>query len=161
MYSLEGQKSWRRNLLVGSAVVGALVVGVVLGSVSTSGTVEAQAGRTFSGGSGLMLNYVDAARASAFEGVVEKLAEGLQNSDNPERNRQAEGWKVYRAQEPGPNGTVLYVWVVDTVVPGADYSEAQLLFEAFPDEVQGLYETYTGALTGGQSMINLDILVDF
>ena len=161
MFSLQSQKSWRRNLWVGSAVVGALVVGLVLGMVFTTNTAEAQAARTFSGGNGMMLNYVDAAKTADFEAVMHKLAEGLQNSDNPQRNQQAEGWKVYRAQEPGPNNSVLYVWFMDPAVSGADYAVSQILNEAFPGEVQGLYETFNGSFAGGQSMVNLDLVLDF
>ena len=161
MFSLQGQKSGRRNLWVGSAVIGALVVGVGLGMVFTTNAVAAQGARTFSGGTGLMLNYVDAGKTADFEAVMRKLAEGLQGSDNPERNRQAEGWKVYRAQEAGPNNSVLYVWFIDPTVSGADYAVSQILNEAFPDEVQGLYETFNGSFAGGQSMVNLDLVVDF
>ena len=161
MLSLQSQKSWRRNLWVGSAVVGALVVGLVSGIVFTTHPAEAQAARTFSGGTGMMLNYVDASKTSDFEAVMRKLAEGLQNSENPVRNQQAEGWKVYRAQEPGPQNSVLYVWFMDPAVSGADYAVSQILNEAFPGEVQALYETFNGSFAGGQSMVNLDIVVDF
>jgi len=161
MHSLQGQKSRRRNLWVGSAVVGALVVGVVLGMAFTTDTAEAQNARTFTMGTGMMLNYVDSSKTQDFEAVMRKLAEGLQNSESAERNRQAEGWKVYRAQEPGPNNSVLYVWFIDPAVSGADYSVSQILNEAFPDEVQGLYETFNGSFDGGQSMVNLDLVVDF
>ena len=160
MLSLQGQKSWRRNLWVGSAVVGALVVGIGLGTMFTT-QAAAQGARTFSGGSGMMLNYVDAGKTADFEAVMRKVADGLQNSSNPDRNRQAEGWKVYRAQEPGPNNSVLYVWFIDPTVSGADYAVSQILNEAFPDEVQALYETFNGSFAGGQSMVNLDLVVDF
>ena len=161
MLSLLDRKSWWRNLWVGSAVAGALVVGGVVGMVFTTNTAEAQAARTFSMGTGMMLNYVDASKTSDFEAVMRKLAEALQTSDNADRNRQAEGWKVYRAQEPGPNNSVLYVWFLDPAVPGADYAVSQILNEAFPTEVQGLYETFNGSFNGGQAMVNLDLVVDF
>ena len=161
MLSLQDQKSWRRNLWVGSALVGTLVVGVVLGSVFTTRTAEAQNERTFSSTTGLMLHYVNAENAEAFEGVMRRLREGLQNSEVPERNRQAEGWKVYRAKEPGPNNSVLYVWFLDPAVVGADYRVSYMLSEAFPDEAQALFETYNGSFAGGQNMVNLDLVVDF
>lgn len=161
MFSLQGKKSWRRNLWVGSALVGALVVGVVLGTVFTTHTAEAQGERTFSSTTGLMLNYVNSANAEEFEEVMRRLREGLQNSEVPDRNRQAEGWKVYRAKEPGPNNSVLYVWFLDPAVVGADYRVSYMLSEAFPDEAQGLYETYNGSFAGGQSLVNLDLVVDF
>ena len=132
MFLWQGQKSWRRNVWVGSVVVGALVVGVVLGTVFATRTAEAQtAERMFSSGTGMMLNYVNAANSADFEAVMQKLAEGLQNSQVPVRNSQAEGWKVYRAKEAGPNNSVLYVWLLDPAVSGADYRVSYILSEAF------------------------------
>jgi len=162
MFSLQGQKSWRRNLWVGGVVIGALVVGGVLGTVFATRTAEAQTAElTFSSPTGMMLNYVNAANASDFESVMQKLGEGLQASQAPDRPAQAEGWKVYRAKEAGPNNSVLYVWFLDPAVAGADYRVSYMLSEAFPDEAQALYETYNGAFAGGQSQINLDLIVDF
>ena len=156
-----GQNSLRRYVVAGTAVVAALVVGVVLGMAFTTNTAEAQGARTFSSGSGMMLNYINTANTDDFEAVMRKLAEALQNSDNTERNRQAEGWKVYRAQEPGPNNSVLYVWFIDPAVANADYAVSQILNEAFPSEVQALYEQFNGSFAGGQAMVNLDLVEDF
>ena len=52
MRSFQIRKSLRGRVLVGSAVVGALVTGVVLGMAFTTSRAEAQAARTFSGGAG-------------------------------------------------------------------------------------------------------------
>ena len=160
MLSLLMRGARRRHVLIGCAVVAALMVGVVVGTVVATKNAEAQ-GRTFSAGAGMMLNYVNAANESDFEGVMEKLAEGLRASENADRNAQAEGWKVYKAQEAGPGGSTLYVWFIDPAVSGADYAVAQILNEAFPAEVQGLYETFNGSFAGGQSMVNLDLVLDF
>ena len=156
-----GQGSLRRYMWAGTAVVVALVTGVVLGIVFTTNAAEAQGARTFSSGSGMMLNYINNANTNDFEAVMGKLAEALQTSDDAERNRQAEGWKVYRAQEAGPNNSVLYVWFIDPAVANADYAVSQILNEAFPSEVQALYEQFNGSFAGGQSMVNLDLVVDF
>ena len=149
------------RVIVGPAVIVALVTGVVLGMALTTYRAEAQAARTFSGGTGMMLNYIKPEATDDFEAVMTKLGEALQASDNAERGRQAEGWKIYRAEEPGPNNSVLYVWFLDPVVANADYAVSQILNEAFPTEVQALYETFSTSFAGGQSMINLDLVVDF
>ncbi len=109
----------------------------------------------------MMLNYVKADATNDFEAVMRKLAEALQQSENAERRQQAEGWKVYKAQEPGQGGSVLYVWFIDPTVSGADYAVSQILNEAFPAEVQQLYEQFNGSFAGGQAMVNLDLVVDF
>jgi len=160
MRSFQIFRSGRRQVWVGCAVVAALVAGIVVGMTFATRTAEAQ-GRTFSGGAGMMLNYVKADATADFEAVMRKLGEALQTSSNPERNQQARGWKVYRAQEPGQNNSVLYVWFIDPTVSGADYAVSQILNEAFPGEVQQLYEQFSGSFAGGQSMVNLDLVVEF
>jgi len=161
MSALRGKSSLKGYLWAGTVVVAVLVTGVVLGMVFATNSAEAQGARTFSSGSGMMLNYINAANTDDFEAVMRKLAEALQNSDSTERNRQAEGWKVYRAQEPGPNNSVLYVWFIDPAIANADYAVSQILNEAFPSEVQALYEQFNGSFSGGQAMVNLDLVVDF
>lgn len=161
MRSFANQTLSRRYVVVGCALVATLVTGIVLGMALTTPAAEAQGGRTFSGGTGLMLNYVKADATDDFEQVMRKVAEALQQSDNPERREQAEGWKVYKAQEPGQGGSVLYVWFIDPTVSGADYAVSQILNEAFPGEVQQLYEQFNGSFAGGQAMVNLDLVVDF
>ena len=149
------------RVIVGPAVIVALVTGVVLGMALTTYRAEAQAARTFSGGTAMMLNYIKPEATDDFEAVMTKLGEALQASDNSERGQQAAGWKIYRAQEAGPNNSVLYVWFIDPVVRDADYAVSQILNEAFPTEVQGLYETFSTSFAGGQSMVNLDLVADF
>ena len=155
------QRFARRHVLMGCALVLTLVTGVVLGVTFTPTTAEAQAARTFTGGTGMMLNYINQDATTDFEGVMRKVAEALQNSDDPDRQRQAQGWKVYKAQEPGTGGSVLYVWFIDPTVSGADYAVSQILNEAFPEEVQGLYEQFSGSFAGGQAMVNLDLVSGF
>lgn len=155
------QKLGRPRVWVGCAIATALVAGTVLGMAWATYTAEAQAARTYSGDAGMMLNYVKADSTADFEAVMQKVGEALTTSDNPERNQQAQGWKVYRAQEPGQNNSMLYVWFIDPAVPGADYAVSQILNEAFPGEVQQLYEQFSGSFAGGQSMVNLDLVADF
>ena len=108
-----------------------------------------------------MFNYISQSETENFEAVMRRVGETLQGSENVERPRQAEGWKVYRAKEPGLNDSVLYVWFIDPTVPGADYAVSQILNEAFPTEVQTLYEQYSESFAAGQSLINLDEVVEF
>jgi len=91
-----------------------------------------------------------------FEAVLSKLRSALADSKDPVRNQQGWGWKIFKAAEPGPNGSVLYVFVMDPAVKGADYGVAKILSEAYPNEVMELYRMYTGAFaTAGQTLINL------
>lgn len=113
-------------------------------------------GRVFASEQGMMINAIRPDKVMDFETVIAKLREALANSKDPVRNQQGWGWKVYKAAEPGPNGSVLYVFVMDPVVKGADYGVAKILAEAYPTEIMELYRMYTTSFAAaGQTLINL------
>jgi hypothetical protein len=111
----------------------------------------------FGGDAAMTLNFIKADKAADFEMVIGKLKEALAKSTKPERQQQAQSWKVFKAAEPGANGSVLYVSIVDPVVKGQDYTVSTILNEAFPTEVQALYKTYSEAYVS-QNIINLSLL---
>ena len=111
----------------------------------------------FGSDAGLVLNFVKPDKTADFEAVVARVREALQKSVNRERQQQAAGWKVFRAQEPGANGSVLYVFTMDPAVKGADYAVSAILGEAFPTEAQALYRTYAEAYASGQNYVNLTL----
>src|SRR5688572_15620918 len=128
---------------------------------SSSQSHQAQSNaRVFASDAGLVLNFVKPDKAADFEAVIGRLREALQKSVNPERQQQAAGWKVFRAQEPGANGSVLYVFTMDPAVKGADYAVSAILAEAFPTEAQGLYRTFAEAYALGQNYVNLTLTSD-
>jgi len=117
--------------------------------------------RVFSGDAGMVLNFIKADKVADFEMVVTKLKEALGKSEKPERKQQATSWKVFKAAEPGAGGSVLYVFIVDPSVKGADYSVANILAESFPaDQVNEIYKAYAGAYATGQNIVNLSLVSD-
>jgi hypothetical protein len=113
-------------------------------------------GRVFANEQGLMFNAIKPDKVTDFETVIAKLRAALAGSKDPVRNQQGWGWKMFKAAEPGPNGSVLYVFVMDPAVKGADYGVAKILAEAYPTEIMELYRMYTTAFaTAGQTLINL------
>src|SRR5262249_15872612 len=88
-----------------------------------------------------------------FEATVAKLREAFSKSDKPERKQQAASWKVFKAVEPGANNSVLYIFVMDPVVKGADYAVAKILSEAFPDDVQHIYSKFSESYAGGEKVV--------
>jgi hypothetical protein len=113
-------------------------------------------GRVFASEQGLIFNAIRPDKVMDFETVLAKLRSALADSKDPVRNQQGWGWKIFKTAEPGPNGSVLYVFVIDPAVKGADYGVAKILSEAYPNEVMELYRMYTGAFaTAGQTLINL------
>lgn len=61
---------------------------------------------------------------------------------------------------PLPDGNIPYVHVVNPVVPGADYTVMQILYDAFPDERQMLYELYRGAFASNLALATGNVVVD-
>src|SRR5258705_1544160 len=95
----------------------------------------------FNGDGGVILNFVKADKTADFEMALGKLKEALAKSEKPERKQQAAGWKVFKAAEPGPNGAAIYVFIIDPVAKGADYSVGNIVVEAFGPEGQAIYAT--------------------
>jgi hypothetical protein len=113
-------------------------------------------GRIFAAEQGVIFNAIKPDKVTDFETVIAKLRKALETSKDPVRNRQGWGWKIFKATEPGPNGSVLYVFVMDPAVKGADYGVAKILAEAYPAEIMDLYRMYSGAFApAGQTLLNL------
>ncbi len=56
---------------------------------------------------------------------------------------------------------MLYVFIIDPAVKGADYTVSTILAEAFPTEVQALFKQYADAYASGQNFVNLTLVSDF
>lgn len=113
--------------------------------------------RTFTAPTGLLFNTVRPERAADFERVIGYLQSALEKSADPKDRAQAQGWRIFKAAEPGPGNTVLYVFVLDPTVPGADYGLGRILAEAYDaTQLQEIWKLYTGAVTGGGTLLNLN-----
>jgi hypothetical protein len=99
-------------------------------------------------------------KTADFERVLARLREALLKSDKPERRQQAQGWTILRLTTPLPDGNVAYVHDVRPVVPGADYSVMRILYDAFPDERQALYELYRGAFVKNVALATGSVAMD-
>jgi hypothetical protein len=116
--------------------------------------------RTFANDSGMVLNFIKPDKTADFEAVVAKLKEALAKSEKPERKEQAKSWQVFKSPDPAAGGNVLYVFLINPAVKGADYTVSNILAEAFPTEVQTLYKQYAEAYASGQNFVNLSLVSD-
>ena len=112
-------------------------------------------GRVFTAPTGMIFNVVRPERVVDFELVIGYLQAALEKSTNPRVRDQARGWRMFKSAEPGPNGTVLYVFLMDPAVAGADYALGAILSDAYPDQIEQIWKLYQGALAGGGSLLNL------
>jgi hypothetical protein len=111
--------------------------------------------RVFTGKSGLIFNAVRPDRVVDFEMVMGYLQDALEKSTDARVREQAKGWRIFKAAEPGPNGSVLYVFVIDPAIPGADYGLGRILADAYPEQIEKIWALYTGSQAGGGSLLNL------
>ena len=122
---------------------------------------QAPATRTFAPDAGMILNFIKPTKTADFEEVMAKVKEGLLKSSKPERNAQAKSWKVFKSPDPAGEN-VLYVFIIDPAVKGADYTISNILAESFPPaEVNELYKKYAEAYGTGQQPVNLALINDF
>jgi len=151
---------FRSPVIALGLVVGALTAGTAFAQQPAQQAQAAPAARVFASDAGMVLNFIKPDKTGDFEMVVAKLKEALQKSDKPERKQQAQSWKVFKSPEPAGNGQVLYVFIIDPAVKGADYTVSTILAEAFPQEVQTLYKMYAEAYAQGQNFVNLQLVND-
>ena len=113
--------------------------------------------RSFTAPTGVIFNVVRPERVVDFELVIGYLQAALEKSTNAQVREQAKGWRMFKATEPGPNGTVLYVFLMDPAVPKAEYALGPILSEAYPDQIEQIWKLYQGALAGAgsQTLLNL------
>ena len=141
-----------------------MIAALVLAAHTASAQAPAAAPpppRHFNGDAGLILIYVQPEKVAQFEEAMQKIKDGLQKSEKPERKEQAASWRVYKSDTPSANGNVTYVMIIDPAIKGADYNVVNILNEAFPAEIQALFKQYTEAFASGLIPINLLPVVDY
>jgi hypothetical protein len=108
-----------------------------------------------------MIKFVRRDRLNDFEATIAKLREALARSSSPQRRQQGNGWRVYKVVEPASNGDAVYVFDIDPVVRGADYTVSRILAEAFPSEAETLYRRYADATGSRQHVVDMTLLATF
>ncbi|MBM64461.1 MAG: hypothetical protein CL484_16050 [Acidobacteria bacterium] len=160
-----------KRVWMGTAIVAALAVGVLLGGsfASRSEALVQAPAQNFTGDAGLVLHVVNPANATDFENAMRAFKDTLAASSDAQRQQMAAGFRLFRAAEVGPNNFTLYYQLVDPNVSGGNYSLVTVLAEEYGggppgngDEVRALYGGYTEALQGGgQQIMNLSLVAGF
>ena len=137
-----------------------LVLGTAASGQEQNSGSEVKRKFTFEGDTALLTVAIRPDKAADFERVMSRMRDALLASPDPKRREQATGWKVMRLGKPLPDGNIVYVHVINPVVPGVDYAVMQTLYEAFPDERQTLYELYRAAFVQNLSLATGHIVLD-
>jgi hypothetical protein len=70
---------------------------------------------------GLVLHAVKAGSTADYEAAMLMLQEALAKDADPETQKVAAGWRIYKAAEPDAKASVIYVHLLDPAVAGVDY----------------------------------------
>jgi len=118
---------------------------------------SATAARTFTAPVGVLFNTVRPDKTLDFEKFVSSVRKTLESSTDPKLQAMAKGWRFFKAAEPGPANSVLYVFIVDPAVPGEDYGMGRVLSSGSTDTaaLQEIWKLYQGSVTGGGTLLNL------
>lgn len=113
--------------------------------------------RAFTAPTGLLLHQVAPTRAADFERLIGYLREALEKSTNATLRNQAKGWRFFKVSDVGPNGDIMYAFLLDPAVPCVDYALAPILAEAYPDTAQltEIWNLYKTSVRTGGTIMNL------
>jgi hypothetical protein len=117
----------------------------------------------FKGETVLWAFAVNADKTADYEQVLAKLKEALTKSEKPETKQQLAGWKVMKSETPQPTGEIVYIHVIHPVVPEADYSITNIVYDVFKDpaEQKAFFDQYRGAIKAALFLIQGPTAADF
>lgn len=112
--------------------------------------------RSFTAPAGMLLIPVLSTKVGDFEKFIGYVRDALAKTTNATVREQARGWRFFKVPEPGPNGDVLFAFLMEPAVPCEDYGLGPILNAAIPDakqqeEVWGLYR---GSVRNGGHLMN-------
>ena len=112
--------------------------------------------RSFIAPTGMLLVPVSSTKVADFDKFLGYVRDALEKTTDQTVRRQAQGWKFFRAAEPGPNGDVIYAFLLDPAVPCVDYALGPILYAAIPDEakVQEVMNLYKNSVKSGGTLLN-------
>lgn len=93
----------------------------------------------FPTGAGLLIFHVDPLKVADFDAILARMKDALSKADTATRKLQASNWLMYKSAEK-PAESVVYFFLFDPAVTGANYDPLLLLAEILPAEVQRIYE---------------------
>ena len=144
---------------------GVLLAGAVLILPAFSQTAFAQAPPqkiTYSGDVVVAAYTVNADKVGDYEKVMAQLKDALGKSQRPEAKQQLAGWKVVKNAMAQPDGSFLYIHVINPV-KDADYSITNIVYEVVTDPAErtNFYNLYRGALKQALFVIQGPVVSDF
>ena len=112
--------------------------------------------RSFYAPMGILLVPVLATKVADFDKFLGYVRDALAKTTDQTVVRQAKGWRFFRVAEPGPNGDVIYAFVLDPAVPCVDYALGPILNAVIPDEakIQEVMNLLRNSVRNGGTLMN-------
>ena len=108
---------------------------------------------------GLLL-FIGAGACRRGDDAVGARIRKLVSAPAPPASVKGARWKLVKQAKPQADGNILYMHVINPVVPGADYTVMQTLYEEYPEERQALYDLYRGAFAGSGMPVTATMVLD-
>ena len=103
------------------------------------------AAATFTSDAGLLVVSVKPDKTADYEEAIRALQDALAKASGEKHREIAKGWRVFKATDLDAKANAVYVHLLQPAVKGVDYDPVKILSEAFPTEVNALYEKLKGA----------------
>lgn len=118
---------------------------------------------TYTGQVVIAAYVVNPDKTADYEKVMGQLKDALSKSARPEAKQQLAGWKVMKNATPQPDGGIVYVHLIAPVVPDADYSITNIVYDVVTDPMARteFYNTYRAALKAPLFVIQGPLSSDF
>ena len=112
--------------------------------------------RSFTAPAGMILIPVLSTKVADFEKFLGYVQEALAKTTDATVREQAKGWRFFKIPEPGPNGDVLFAFLIDPAVTCVDYGLAPILNTAFPEgkQLEDVWNLYRSSVRNGGSLMN-------
>ena len=114
----------------------------------------------FPGTAGLLLVAIRPTAIADYEAIVRALQEAMAKTADPQRQRVAQGWRVFKANEADAKGNALYIHVLLPAEPGFDYRLSLLVDEMVRDFSPDLLAKYRDAFASPPTKLSLTELAN-
>ena len=113
--------------------------------------------RSFIAPAGMLMIPVLSTKVDDFEKFLGYVQDALAKTTDKAMREQAKGWRFFKIPEPGPNGDVLFAFLLDPAVPCVDYGLMPILNAAVPDgkQLDEIWNLYKGSVRNGGYLMNL------
>jgi hypothetical protein len=149
--------------LFGVVLAGAILILPAFSQSAFAQQAQAPQKTTYTGAVVIAAYVVNPDKTADYEKVIAQVKDALAKSPRPEAKQQLAGWKVMRNSTAQPDGGIVYVHVIGPVVPDADYSITNIVYEVVTDPMARLefYNMYRGALKQALFVIQGPLTSDF